>query len=81
MGYSRNESVVRADRFRPSGKWYDTFELDMSQEYDALNCPEAVLAALKRNKLSYLGWIIVVLEPSHANAYPVCIADGFVLAS
>lgn len=32
--YSKNPSHVRLDRFKPNGKWYDTFELDMGVTFD-----------------------------------------------
>lgn len=58
-------------RFKPSGKWYDEFELDMSLEQQVITAPEAVEAALERagrplGRFSYL-----VMDPAHPNPYPV----------
>ena len=33
MGYAVSDSVVRADRFKPSGKWYETIALKMDGFY------------------------------------------------
>jgi hypothetical protein len=71
--------MVRADRFRSSGKWYDTFPLNMSNSYHALNLPEEI-EHLCRNYQGHdmltNGFIIVVLEPYHKNAYPICVMDS-----
>jgi hypothetical protein len=34
MGYTTNSGMVRVDRFKPGGKWYDTWEVDMSAYYN-----------------------------------------------
>jgi hypothetical protein len=31
MGYSVDEGVVRADRFKPSGKWYELTQKETRQ--------------------------------------------------
>lgn len=34
MGFTTNEGMVRVDRFKPGGKWYDTWAVDMSRWYN-----------------------------------------------
>jgi len=34
MGYTTNDGMVRVDRFKPGGKWYDTWEVNMSGYYN-----------------------------------------------
>lgn len=34
MGFSTNDGMVRVDRFKPGGKWYDTWAVDMSRWYN-----------------------------------------------
>jgi hypothetical protein len=82
--YSENSGSVRVDRFKESGKWYDTFALDMSEYYDHGIIPhDAVRTALDKemaknfNRDNFVeGWLnqggfFVILEPYHKNAYPV----------
>jgi hypothetical protein len=88
MGYSDQDYMVRADRFRSSGKWYDTFPLNMRNSYHALNLPEEIEHLCRNywfnvNKEQTAvhdmltgGFIIVVLEPYHENAYPICVKDS-----
>jgi hypothetical protein len=79
MGYSDQHYMVRADRFCSSGKWDDTFPLDMKDSYHAFNLPEEI-ERLCRNYQGHDmltgGFIIVVLEPYHENAYPICVMDS-----
>lgn len=72
MGYSMNDGVVRADRFKPSGKWYDSIALDMSRHYNAVLIHNAVLNAMEDQGVKLEpGWSIVVLEPYHKHSHPV----------
>jgi len=78
MGFSIHDSHVRVDRFKESGKWYDTLEVDMSGVWDHWNIAEALTIAIDEafggNYVA--GWIaqggsFVCLEPSHKHAHPV----------
>lgn len=72
MGYNVNDSVVRADRFKPSGKWYDSRALDMSSFYDEPLVHDAVRKAMMLTNMQLEeGWMLVVLEPYHVNSHPV----------
>ena len=74
MNFSENTSDVRADRFRESGKWYDTFAIDMTGLYNHLDPAQAVKVALtKKGIVLATGWMIVVLYPYHEHSYPVMI--------
>lgn len=72
MGYSDNDAHVRCDRFKPSGKWYDTFMIDMSGMWEKPNHHAAVAnAILKKDPDPEPGWFFVVLEPHHVHSHPV----------
>lgn len=79
--YSENPGHVQANRFKESGKWYDTFSLDMTLFYDDIAAPQAVYNALL-NKFgidwveNHPGWSVVVLDPYHRNSHPVMIKLG-----
>lgn len=81
MGYTGQEGMVRADRFRPSGKWYDTFALDMSEFYAEPLIHDALDLAIRDHQKGHQGhpcatpddpgWFIVVAEPYHQHAHPI----------
>jgi len=75
MHYSNDPSMVRVDRFRTTGKWYDTFEVNMRDHYDALNIVEAVLLCWIKSSGMTLSkdFFLVCLEPYHRNSYPVAV--------
>jgi hypothetical protein len=33
MGFSTDDAIVRVERFKPGGKWYDTWAVDMREYY------------------------------------------------
>lgn len=74
MGYAVSDGVVRADRFKPSGKWYDSIALEMGAVYDDNLIHDAVRRAmeLQRVKLEK-DWMLVVLEPYHKHSHPIII--------
>ena len=79
--YSENPGMVRVDYFRPSGKWYMTEAVDMSDDWDEPFIHDAVALALGRHWVKSHGGVerrdrwqqftVVVLEPYHRNAYPI----------
>lgn len=81
MNYSENSDSVRVDYFKPSGKWYMTEALDMSGYWDEASVYSAVIKSLDDawnlrhggRPSAWRQFTIVVLEPSHRNAYPVMI--------
>lgn len=74
MGYSKNDSMVRVDYFKPSGKWYMTEALDMSGFYKYGTGPvDAVQAALEKADRFLKNFNIIVLKPFHELQYPVFI--------
>ncbi len=78
MGYSENEGMVRVDRFKDSGKWYDTFSIDMNLYYNDDNIYNALEKAIQDRfiklnlKIPDEGYI-VCLEPYHKWAFPIMI--------
>lgn len=68
MGYTEDDSQVRTEYFKLSGKWYCTEALDMSGQYDAMHAPLAVERA--RGNAHPEMWC-VVLDPYHKGSYPV----------
>jgi hypothetical protein len=79
--YSLQASKVRISRFKPSGKWYDDFEVDMNDFYNEPLIHPAVLKAWEASRdpgsrSLEEGWMLVCLEPYHHNAHPVMIIGG-----
>lgn len=68
MGYTEDDSQVRAEYFKLSGKWYCTEALDMSGQYDAMS-PSIAVANARGNTYPEL-WC-VVNDPCHRHSYPV----------
>jgi hypothetical protein len=75
MGFSIDPAMVRVDRFKVSGKWYDTHQVNMSNHYDAINLPEAVLLAwMVSTKMSLSKeFFLVCLEPYNRHSHPVAV--------
>jgi hypothetical protein len=71
--YSDNPGHVRADFFKESGKWYMTETINMEPYYNELDIFVAVKKALVDSGRGDTTLMVVVLEPYHRNAYPVCI--------
>jgi len=78
MGYHQNDSMVRVDIFRPSGKWYETIAIDMEEFYDHSYAKDAVeIATVKKRGAPLVpGWIYVCTEPYHKNAHPILLIGG-----
>jgi hypothetical protein len=77
MGFTMEEGMVRADRFRESGKWYDTFALPMAKVYNEPRTHEAVHVALNAlfaadgYPCASEGWFVVVLDPYNMHSHPI----------
>lgn len=74
MNYTSNPGSVRVDFFKPSGKWYMTEEVDMSDYWDTPTSSDAVEAALEDVGRNLKHFTRVVLEPYHRFGYPVLLA-------
>lgn len=78
--YSERPGQVQALFFKPSGKRYCEEMLDMSDYWavsDYLTPEDAVLAALNAQKPDrLLDLVVVVPDPYHEHAYPVCTYRG-----
>lgn len=71
--YSENPSMVRVDQYkRRSGKWYETFAVDMDPYYNEVPIQQAVQKAIEdRIAVNLDDWIYVVNEPYHHYTHPV----------
>ena len=84
MNYSENPGMVRFDRFKDTGKWYDTYAVDMTDYWGSLTPVDGLLLALRNDSRFGAEWVqswlqqggsIVCLEPFHRYAYPVQLKD------
>ena len=74
--YSNNPGKVRVDFFKPSGKWYETEELDMSAYYGEPVIHNAILKAYYEQIAPYHeDMTMVVLEPYHQFSHPIMFTD------
>ncbi len=75
MGYAVSETIVRADQFKPSGKWYQSIALEMGAHWTAPSIPDAIKECLMKQGYGEVkdGWSIVVLEPYHQHSHPIMI--------
>lgn len=71
MGYAVEDCMVRVDRFKETGKWYDSISLDMEDFYNVDDLHWAVQECLRHFGFEIHGWIYICLEPYHKNAHPV----------
>lgn len=71
MGYNVNDSMVRVDRFKERGKWYDSHAVDMGPHYHNPSIHDAVRLAIQDASINMDEFIIVCLEPYHVHAHPV----------
>jgi hypothetical protein len=56
MGFCINPGCVRVDRWKPQGKWYDTWEVDMTPFWNVLfihsGVAAAIMVALERSDMA-----------------------------
>jgi hypothetical protein len=71
MGFSPIDAMVRVDRFKHTGKWYDTFAIDMSEHYRSPDLGRALYELIKAKGVSMDGYIFVCLEPYHERSHPM----------
>lgn len=85
MAFTTNSGRVRVDFFKPSGKWYGTASVDMTNHYEGLihKCFMAACEAEQANAngewghtfkprdILCEGWSIVCLEPYHEHSHPI----------
>lgn len=71
--YSENESSVRVDFFKPSGKWYGTKAVQWTGGYKDCCIHEAFEKSLKDADF-FFDWLdAVCLEPYHEHSHPLMI--------
>lgn len=79
MGYTDDESMIRVDFFRPSGKWYTTEAIRWMGSYEK-DLFEGFAKSLREhfkdnpNRLSEMD--AICLDPYHKNTYPIQFKQG-----
>jgi hypothetical protein len=77
MGFTIDESMVRVDFFKPSGKWYTTEAVRWTGHYDkglihrefAKSLKDHLDVPGKKRRLSNM--LAICLEPYHQHAHPI----------
>ncbi len=80
MGYTEDDSYVRVDFFKPSGKWYTTEGVKWTGSYTEGLIHNEFAKSLRDhfgegNKRLY-EMDAVCLEPYHKNSHPIQIKEG-----
>lgn len=76
MGYINDDSIVRVDFFKPSGKWYTTESIKWTGDYDG-----EIFEAFAKSLRDALGTRLddmdaICLEPYHKYTQPIQIKCG-----
>ena len=78
MGYTVDDSFVRVDFFKPSGKWYTTEAVKWVKSFDMLH--DEFANSLRNHfkdapdRLSDMD--AICLEPYHVDSHPIQIKNG-----
>jgi len=79
MGYSEDDSMVRVDFFKTSGKWYTTEAVKWTGGYKDVCIFDAFRQSLrdhfKDNPDRLEGMTAVCLEPYHEHSHPLTLKD------
>ena len=80
MGYSENDSMVRVDFFKSSGKWYTTEAVRWTGGYSHIDIHEAFKRSLRDHFKDYPNRLYemdaVCLEPYHEFSHPIQLKYG-----
>ena len=78
MGYSDDDSIVRVDFFKASGKWYETEAVKWTGSYDEGLIHDEFAKSLRDHLEDdrFKEMDAVCLEPYHAHGYPIQIKAG-----
>ena len=80
MGYSPDESMVRVDIWKDSGKWYDSIQLKWDRYSTKIDDDVELIHETFRRCLKeqypncYIGMRATCLEPYHVNSFPLMIS-------
>lgn len=79
MNYSNTPGMVRVDRFKIRGKWYETMAVDMSEFYEEPNIHAALRKAIEASghKINLVDFMYVCLEPYHQYEHPIILGLGY----
>ena len=77
MGYIEDDSMVRVDFFKPSGKWKYTIGLKWTGSYSKDVSIHLAFKASLRNQVGdrYEGLVAFCLEPYHEHSHPISVTD------
>lgn len=79
MGYIDDDTMVRVDFFKPSGKWYSTEAVEWVGGYSGVSIHDAFAISLRNlhdYKVYYSEMDAVCLEPYHEHSHPIMIKCG-----
>jgi hypothetical protein len=81
MGYTTDDSIVRVDFFKPSGKWYTTEAVKWTGFYNEGSLIHNEFAFSLRNHFKHSPHSLedmdaICLEPYHQNAHPIMLKQG-----
>lgn len=77
MGYTTDDSMVRVDFFKESGKWYCTEAVKWTGGYRECCIHSAFIESLRDHLGDRLeGMDAICLEPYHENSHPIQIKNG-----
>lgn len=80
MGYTEDDSYVRVDFFKPSGKWYTTEGVKWTGSYDHGLIHDELAKSLRDHfaddPLMLSEMDAVCLEPYHEHSHPIQIKKG-----
>ena len=81
MGYTEDESMVRVDFFKNSGKWYTTEAVKWTGEW--IREGQLIHAAFAKSLQDHFGTTLrlsemdaICLHPYHELAHPICLRCG-----
>lgn len=73
MNFSIEPWKVRLERFKDTGGWYETIELDMEKEYYHHPTVGVEKAMIRQGITLAPGWMAVVLDPYCDSPYPILV--------
>ena len=80
MGFIVDESMVRVDFWKESGKWYETvaikwdrYEAEINGEIELIHQTFRRLCLAQHKRLCQEGWTATCLEPYHKDSHPISI--------
>lgn len=82
MGYHTDDSMVRVDFFKPSGKWYETRAVRWTGGYKDCAIHNAFAKSLRDHfaerdqPTGFADMDAICLEPHHEHSHPIMLKQG-----